>query len=433
MLNQQLTSTYAIVDTGQTKCYNNSTEITSPAAGQAFYGQDAQLAGNQPSYTSITAADGKKLVLDNVSGLTWMQSPDTNLDGSLTHADKLTYQQAVTFPATLNAMNYGGYNDWRLPSVKELYSLINQNGTDLSPTETTVPTGARAFIDTTYFGFAYGFIGESAGSGPGGTNVTERIIDSQWATATLYVANTSQMFGVNFADGRIKGYPISTTVGKPYHVLAVRGNTSYGVNQFANNGDGTITDNATGLMWSQADSGGSGLNWEQALAWVQTKNSENYLGHNDWRLPDAKELQSIVDYTRSPNTTNSAAIDPLFNSTQITNPANQTDYPFYWASTTHLAIDTAGNVNASEGVYVAFGRAMGYMNNSWKDVHGAGCQRSDPKSGDPASYPNGRGPQGDEVNIYNYVRLVRDAGNASPALSVTIAADSVSENAGSAA
>jgi hypothetical protein len=49
------------------------------------------------------------------------------------------------------------------------------------------------------------------------------------------------------------------------------------------------------------------------------------------------------------------------------------------------------------------------MNSTWVDVHGASCQRSDPKDGDPADYPFGRGPQGDEVRIYNYVRCVRDA------------------------
>jgi hypothetical protein len=42
------------------------------------------------------------------------------------------------------------------------------------------------------------------------------------------------------------------------------------------------------------------------------------------------------------------------------------------------------------------------------DVHGAGCQRSDPKDGDPADYPTwGFGPQGDVQRVFNYVRLVR--------------------------
>ena len=41
------------------------------------------------------------------------------------------------------------------------------------------------------------------------------------------------------------------------------------------------------------------------------------------------------------------------------------------------------------------------------DVHGAGSQRSDPKSGDPNQYTNGHGPQGDAIHINNHVRLVR--------------------------
>jgi len=53
---------------------------------------------------------------------------------------------------------------------------------------------------------------------------------------------------------------------------------------------------------------------------------------------------------------------------------------------------------------------MGYMNGLWMDVHGAGAQRSDPKDGDPADYPEGHGPQGDAVRIFNYVRAVRDTG-----------------------
>jgi hypothetical protein len=58
------------------------------------------------------------------------------------------------------------------------------------------------------------------------------------------------------------------------------------------------------------------------------------------------------------------------------------------------------------GAYVAFGRSLGDMDGQWRDVHGAGSQRSDPKSGNPANYPTGFGPQGDAIRINNYVRLV---------------------------
>jgi hypothetical protein len=73
------------------------------------------------------------------------------------------------------------------------------------------------------------------------------------------------------------------------------------------------------------------------------------------------------------------------------------------AGTTHIAWNGQG----SRAVYLAFGCAMGFMHGRWLDVHGAGAQRSDPKQGDPADYPQGRGPQGDAIRILNYVRCVR--------------------------
>jgi hypothetical protein len=192
-------------------------------------------------------------------------------------------------------------------------------------------------------------------------------------------------------------------------VKYVRG-SEYGVNDFIDNGAGTITDQATGLMWTQDDSE-TGLNWEEALSWVAQKNTDSYLGYDDWRLPNAKELQSIVDYTRSPETTNSAAIDPLFTCSVITDEDGEDNYPFYWTGTTHANMQ----VNGKYAVYVSFGEALGWMemppnsgNFQLLDVHGAGAQRSDPKSGDPGDWPYGHGPQGDVIRIYNYVRLVRD-------------------------
>ncbi len=216
---------------------------------------------------------------------------------------------------------------------------------------------------------------------------------------------------MNFADGRIKGYPPSIGNGalsgsfsaSTFYVYYVRGNSAYGVNDFKDNGDGTVTDAATTLMWSQADSK-VGMDWEHALAWVQKKNAANYLGHSDWRLPDVKELQSIVDYSRSPSATNSAAIDPVFSATSPTNEGGTSDYGAYWSSTTHVA---AGREMGSEAAYVCFGRCMGKMFGLWMDVHGAGAQRSDPKAGDASAYSGGRGPQGDAIRISNFVRLVR--------------------------
>ena len=425
---------YCVVSTGQAKCYDNNREIAPPNPGQPFYGQDAHFQGHPFSY-AISA--GGLTVYDRNTGLTWQRSPDTDGDGVLTRKDKLTWAQAQMLPAKLNAAKFGGFSDWRLPSIKELYSLFDARGTDPSGPSSTDTSGLTPFIDTKFFKFAYG-----------DTSTGERVIDSQYASSTKYVGKSprnggDKLFGVNFADGRIKGYDLQMPggAGKTFFVQCVRGNPQYGTNDFHDNNDGTITDRATGLMWAKADSG-RGMNWQDALAWVQKKNAEKYLGHNDWRLPSVKELQSTVDYTRSPDTTNSAAINPLFECTQITNEVGKADYPFYWTSTTH-----AGFHGGGAAMYVAFGRAGGWMSAralqggppnqrgglpgrpggfgrgggppptgapaadagdyQFTDVHGAGAQRSDPKTGDPAEFPHGRGPQGDVIRIYNYVRCVR--------------------------
>ena len=375
---------YAVVDTGQTNCYNSTATISPPAPGQPFYGQDGNITGKSPSYHD----NGDGTISDLNTGLMWVQARGT--------------QQVAWAVALANAVNctVGGYADWRMPTIKELYSLAKftgQNGIGF-----TSSAGYAPFIDTNYFGFAYG-----AGTS---TNVGSRIIDAQDWSANAYVSTVmggqAATFGFNFTDGRIKGYPPANS----NYVRYVRGSTGCGVNNFVNNGDGTVSDKATRLMWTRSDSG-SGLNWSNALAWAQVMNSSNFLGHNDWRLPNTKELQSIVDYTRSPDTTASAAINAMFNCTAITNEASQPDFPWYWSGTTLLA-----SPSNAEGVYVCFGRAMGYVNGAWVDAHGAGAERSDPKSGSLSSYtfaaPNGYysplAPQGDAIRIFNYVRLVRD-------------------------
>ena len=320
--------TSPVVSTGHAKYYDNRNEIAPPKLGQPFYGEDAQFQVHPASYT--LSADGLT-VRDNVTDLNWQRSPDTDGNGVLDRSDKLTLDKAQALPAKLNAAKFGGFEDWRLPTIKELYSLFDGRGTDPSgPTMDADTSRLTPYLDPKVFKFAYG-----------DTRTGERVIDSQYASSTKYVGKGARgfdkLFGVNFADGRIKGYDLfmpGGRTGKTFFAICVRGNPAYGKNDFHDHGDGTITDRATGLDWSKNDSG-QGMNWQNALAWVQQKNAEKFLGHDDWRLPSVKELQSIVDYTRSPDTSHSPAIDPVFTCTTITNEAHQADYPFYWSATTH--------------------------------------------------------------------------------------------------
>lgn len=375
---------YLIVGTGQATCYDATRAIPPPRPGQPFYGQDAQHPGIAAAYRN----NGDGTVSDLNTGLMWQRDPGV----------KLTCDQAA---AGAHTCRTGGHADWRLPTIKELYSLIDFSGSDPRPDMDSSTRGLHPFINTNVFSFQYGKASEG-----------DRIIDSQYASATFYVGPSMgpdgrKMFGVNFADGRIKGYGLHMRDrDKTFYVLYVRGNPEYGRNHFMDNGDGTVTDAATGLIWQQADSG-KDLDWAAALAYAATL---RLAGHSDWRLPNAKELQSIVDYARAPDKTASAAIDPVFRTTAIRNEAGQTDYPCYWTSTSHVSLDG----RAGAAVYVAFGRAMGFMRGHWVDVHGAGAQRSDPKEGNPADYSQGRGPQGDAVRILNSVRCVRGGTLAAP-------------------
>ncbi|WP_372941831.1 DUF1566 domain-containing protein, partial [Shewanella sp.] len=233
---------YAIADSAQSICYDNYIELACPtSSSEDFYGQDGQTVnGSEQSYTTNVTDDGDITVTDNVTGIIWTQSPEMNNDGEITSDDKLSSSAAASY---CEALDYAGQTDWQLPNVKQLYSLMNFQGTD--PTSDDL-TYLQPFIDWNYFAFAYG------------STDNERIIDSQYATTSTFTngEGTSMMFGVNFADGRIKGYEEEFFNGdKTYFVMCMRGNTSYATNDFIDNGDHTITDNATNLMWAQSDSG----------------------------------------------------------------------------------------------------------------------------------------------------------------------------------
>jgi hypothetical protein len=124
-------------DTGQTKCYNDTVEIPCPDEGQPFYGQDAQYNGPARSYTDL----GSGMIQDNTTGMIWEQK--TNMDGTVNYADPHDADNSYTwcdtdpntnggdqgtcaandtmdFIAALNAADYGGHHDWRLPTIKEL-------------------------------------------------------------------------------------------------------------------------------------------------------------------------------------------------------------------------------------------------------------------------------------------------------------------------
>jgi len=284
----------SVPDTGVTKCYDDAgSEISCPSPGQPFYGQDGNYTINSPSYTKLDA-NGNELpdsaiswamVRDNVTGLIWEVKTD---DGGVHDKDNVyTWNDARNvFIAALNSALFGGQSDWRMPTMKELSYLVGYSIPYPGPT-----------IDTTYFpNTVY------AGS-------------SKYWSSTTNASSTGSAWLVYFGNGVL--YFRSKSDGN--YVRAVRGGQSQ--NAFVDNGDGTVTDTSTVLMWQQETAPG-GYNWEQALAYCENLSLG---GHSDWRLPTVKELRSLVDYSQY-----APAIDTTFF-------PNTVSSSHYWSSTTDAA------------------------------------------------------------------------------------------------
>jgi len=146
-------------------------------------------------------------------------------------------------------------------------------------------------------------------------------------------------------------------------VCYVRGNSDFGANNFIDNDDSTITDITTGLMWSQTDNG-EGLTWEDALAWIQQKNNENFFGYNDWWLSTIKELYSLIN---SDGQTGISAADgiPYLDTNHFdfeygdTSTGERFIDAQHWSSTEYVSTTMDGNRTVF-GVNFADERIMGY-------------------------------------------------------------------------
>lgn len=164
------------------------------------------------------------------------------------------------------------------------------------------------------------------------------------------------------------------------------------------NGDGTVSDLNTGLMWQQDDDGVT-RNWQDALAHAE---DQTIAGYSDWRLPTNKELQSIVDYTHSPNAVDPEDLGPAIDTSffgiselPLGTTLYDPDYGYFWSSTN--AYHSLVEPEHYYGWYVAFGTAVDDINQTGEDMHGAGAVRFDAKTeGAPL-----------EERIFNCVRCVR--------------------------
>jgi hypothetical protein len=123
---------------------------------------------------------------------------------------------------------------------------------------------------------------------------------------------------------------------------------------YTENGDGTFTDDNTGLMWEIKTLDGSIHDYNNVFSWTATGvdpdgtvfsvflmelNSTGFAGYSDWRIPTVKELQSLVDYSQS-----LPAISPDL-------PGVMTGVGiYYWTSTPAVSPSDAWFVHFDDGI-----------------------------------------------------------------------------------
>jgi hypothetical protein len=260
--------------------YNINTSIDCPSSGQEYYGQDANYSINPMSFTKLDgsgnalpdSATSWVTVRDNVTGLIWENKTD---DGTIhdMHNFYTWYDPTDSNPGTpgngtdtkdfidaLNSAYFGGHSDWRLPTVKELGTIAKNQAYYGNP-----------LIHTGYFPISV----------------------TRFWSRTNFASDTTYVWGITVSSGFGSG--VSRWLDKYRGWAAIRAVRGASIDDagYTDNGDNTVTDISTGLMWLKDV--GSEKYWKVALTACERLNLG---GYTDWRLPTIKELRSLVDYSQ---------------------------------------------------------------------------------------------------------------------------------------
>lgn len=275
---------YKLPDTGQTMCYDSSGDVIACAGT----GQDGSYSINPMSY----ADHGDGTVTDNNTGLMW-QKCSAGLNNDATCSGTATTSNWSQAADSCTALTLGGHSDWRLPSDQELMGIVNFSISYPGPT-----INAAHFPNTK--------------------------AEEYWSSEEDAVT-TDNAWSVLFYSGSVMPYNKTALL----NVRCVRGGAPAAL---VDNGNGTVTDNSTGLIWQKCSAGQNNdgtcggtvsyYNSDQALSYCSALSLG---GRDDWRLPNVKELKSLID-----NTSYSPAIDAV-------SFPNTSAY-YYWASTTLAGI-----------------------------------------------------------------------------------------------
>lgn len=363
-----------VPDTGQTQSYTDT------------FGEDSDYTINPPFYTKLDAqgndlpdsATSWVMVRDNLTGLIWevKQAKDGIKDHSNPHDADNVYTWYDSNPETnggyagtpgdgtdtedfinvLNSANFGGFSDWHLPTIKELSLIVNSGVYD-------------AAINTHYF---------------------PNTVTSVYWSSTTTADDAGRAWRVYF---NYDSYVHVSDKSSTYYVRAVRGRQKQQSN-FVDNGDGTVTDTSTGLMWQQETAGS--MNWEGAISYCENL---SLAGYDDWRLPNRNELQSLVDYSRD---------GPAIDTSYFPNTMSS----YYWSSTTNastyaawLLYFNAGHVHSYDNSSTSYVRAVrGGQSGSLGDLVILKLSMYDSNTGEPV--------EGADVTLSSIVKETDSDGQA---------------------
>jgi hypothetical protein len=288
-----------LADTGQEECFHVDGTAT-PCCATFNAGQDGFFfTGCSSENRFVDNADGT--VTDTCTGLQWQQSgADVDSSGSFDPMiDRTNWTGALAYCASLGL---AGHGDWRLPNVRELESLFAYGNTDsmvpsIDPVfhaEAALYCSSTSRASDPTFAYAVNF-------GAGASDPSIVRMDASKMAGGFFVRAVRDAPG-----GQTLSATGQSTCYTDTGAVIACGDASFpgqdGAHadacgpggRFIANGNGTITDVCTGLQWQQTVE--DPATWTEALSYC---NALELAGRNDWRLPNVRELESIVDYATS--------------------------------------------------------------------------------------------------------------------------------------